>query len=165
MSRNAPPRQSAGSRPRGFTLIEALIVMAVLAILAAIAIPAYQDSVRKARRADAVAALTAVQQAQERWRSNRAAYTAELTALPTATPPGLGLPPHSPNGHYTLAIDEATATGYTITATAVAGGSQAADAGCQRLRIRVDRGNIFQGGADLTAASFDETVGNRCWSR
>jgi len=148
----------------GLTLVEVVIVLAVVALLAAIAWPMYQDSVRKARRADAVAALTAVQQAQERWRGNRAAYTLELSALPTASPPGLGLPALSANGHYVITIDAASATGYTVTATAR--GSQADDNGCQRLRIRVDGGNVFQGAAgDGPGAAFDETAGNRCWSR
>jgi type IV pilus assembly protein PilE len=165
MSRNPRWDHGTGCRRRsGFTLIEALIVVAVIAVLAAIAVPMYQDSVRNARRADAVAALTAVQQAQERWRGNHAAYTTELTAAPTASPPGLGLPALSPSGHYTIAIDTATATGYTVVATAVAGGSQAADAGCQRLRVRVDGGNIFHGAAGL-AGAFDESAGNRCWRR
>ncbi|WJW75095.1 type IV pilin protein [Thiohalobacter sp. IOR34] len=41
----------------GFTLIEVMIVVVIIAILATIAYPAYQDSMRKARRADAKAAL------------------------------------------------------------------------------------------------------------
>ncbi len=37
----------------GFTLPELMIVIAIVAIIAAIALPSYQDSVRKARRAEA----------------------------------------------------------------------------------------------------------------
>ncbi|MEM9173230.1 MAG: prepilin-type N-terminal cleavage/methylation domain-containing protein, partial [Pseudomonadota bacterium] len=36
----------------GVTLIELLIVVAIVAILASLIIPSYQDSLRKARRAD-----------------------------------------------------------------------------------------------------------------
>lgn len=50
----------------GFTLIELMIVVAVVALLAAVAMPSYQDSVRKARRADAKAALSQAAQFMER---------------------------------------------------------------------------------------------------
>jgi type IV pilus assembly protein PilE len=172
MSRIASPPTSplgqAGSRPAaGFTLIEVLIVVVIVGILAAIALPSFIDSIRDSRRADAFAALTHLQIAQERFRGNRPQFAASITAAPTDYPPGLGLPAAaatSPRGHYTLAIDAASASGYTITATAVPGGTQAGDAGCQRLRIRVERGNIFHESAGLTGG-FDEADANRCWRR
>jgi type IV pilus assembly protein PilE len=148
----------------GFTLIELLIAIVVVAILAAVALPSYQDSVRKSRRSEAFAALTAVQQAQERWRSNRASYTTELTAAPADDPPGLGLPATTSKGYYAISIDAASATGYTVTATGVDGTSQAADGNCRRLRVRVAGGNIFYGSASATG-DFDESAGNRCWAR
>ena len=151
-------------RPGGFTLIELMIVVAVVGILAAIAYPSFMDAVRKSHRTDAFAALSAVQQAQERWRSNHSAYTTALTALPAATPPGLGLSATSPKGYYTLNIDAANATGYTVTATAVAGTSQAGDGNCRLLRVRTDAGNIFYGSA-APAGAFDESATNRCWVR
>lgn len=151
-------------RPGGFTLIEVMVVVAVVGILAALAYPSFMDAVRKSRRSDAFAALSAVQQAQERWRSNRSSYTDALTALPNASPPGLGLSATSSKGYYTIAITAPSATGYTATASAVAGTSQSADAGCQRLQVRVAGGNIFYGSA-AGEGDFDEAATNRCWAR
>lgn len=148
----------------GFTLIEALVAVAVLAILTSVALPSFMDSIRKGRRADAVAALAAVQQAQERWRSNRNAYTTELTAEPDDDPPGLALPDASAKGYYAITVDDADATGFTTTASAVAGSSQASDGPCARLRIRVDGGNVFYGSAAV-AGDFDESAANPCWAR
>jgi len=141
-----------------------MVVVAIVGILAAIAFPSFLDSIRKSRRSDAFAALSAVQQAQERWRGNRSAYTTSLTPLRTDTPPGLGLAAASSKGYYAISIDAADATGYTTTATATAGTTQASDGNCQRLRVRVAGGNIFYGSA-AAGGVFDESATNRCWAR
>jgi type IV pilus assembly protein PilE len=143
-------------------MIEAMIVVALLGILAAIALPSFFDSVRKGRRSEAFAAVTQVQQAQERWRANSAAYTTELTAAPSATPPGLGLPGTSSGGLYTISIDAANAAGYTVSATAVTGTSQANDTHCSTMRVRLANGNVQYGGLELTDPLTDP---HRCWSR
>lgn len=126
---------------RGFTLIEMLIVVAIVGILAAVAYPSYNTSIRKSRRADAVAALTKVQQAQERWRSNNPAYAANAV-LTTAYPGGLGIPSTTEKGYYTIAISGDSAVAYTVTATAVAGTSQVKDTGCTALAIAMANGTI-----------------------
>ena len=53
-------------RQAGFTLIELLITAVIVGILAMLALPTFQAQVAKGRRADAIAALSAVLQAQER---------------------------------------------------------------------------------------------------
>jgi type IV pilus assembly protein PilE len=122
--------------PRGFTLIELMIVVAIVAILAAIAYPGYQSYISKARRADAKEALLRVQIEQEKWRTNNSSYTG------TVGSGGLGLSTTSADGYYTIAITtgSASATGYTTTAAAVSGTSQASDTGCTTLTLAVAAG-------------------------
>jgi len=159
----------AGQR-RGFTLIELMIAVAVVGILMAIAYPSFMDQVRKSRRADAVTALTAVQQAQERWRANRPGFAdnSQLTAAPNPANPasaGLGMSAGTPNGYYTLRIDASSNAGYTATAEAVTGKSQASDGGCVQLRVRAADGTIFLGSAPAGGTTFNESSDNRCWVR
>lgn len=130
---------------RGFTLIEVMIAVAIVALLAAVALPAYNSQVRKSGRTEAIAAMAAVQQAQERWRANNPAYTEDLDDIGADGTT-------SPGGYYTLALSSASGTGYTLTATAVAGKQQASDTGCTTLTLTVTNGD-----ADPTPSD--------CWSR
>lgn len=121
------PSPAAARSGTGFTLIEVMIVVVIVAILAAIAVPAYQNSIRKSRRADATTAISRVQLAQEKWRANHTTYATALSDL--------GLSANSEGGYYTIAITAPTAgspsgTTYTITATPVSGKSQEKDTGC-----------------------------------
>lgn len=161
---NAGLLTTRAPKPRGFTLIEIMITVAILGIISAIALPSFFDAMRKSRRADAFTALSAVQQAQERWRANNPTYTDRLTAAPSASEPGLGLPATTTNGYYTISLDTPTATGYNAVATAVSTGSQAGDGNCVRLRVQVALGNITYGSAAATGA-YDTSTSNRCWSR
>ncbi|MBL8305351.1 MAG: type IV pilin protein [Rubrivivax sp.] len=146
---------------RGFSLIELMIAVAVMAVIVAIAVPTYQGTVRKSRRAEATASLTAIMQAQERWRSNNPAYCTELTAAPTDDPAGLGQSDSTSGGYYTLALSNVGANGYTVTATATAGKSQAEDGDCATLRIRMNAGNINYG----SASGWDDAASRKCWAR
>lgn len=62
------------SRVSGFTLIEMVIVVAIIGILAAIAYPSYQESVRRARRADVKAVLIEASQWMERFYTDNLRY-------------------------------------------------------------------------------------------
>ena len=68
-------------QPLGFTLIELLVAIAIIGILVTVALPAYQDFVRKGRRADARNALMAVQMAQEKYRGNHLAYATAMSSF------------------------------------------------------------------------------------
>jgi type IV pilus assembly protein PilE len=150
-------RPKAACGGRGFTLIEILVAIVIVGIVASLAMPAFFESIRKSRRSEAVAALTNLQQAQERRRANEPTYTTDL--------PSLGIPsPTTANGMYTLVIDAADAVGYTATATAA--GKQTSDDKCTLMRVRANRGNILYGSACKTCTMADPmTDPNRCWSR
>jgi type IV pilus assembly protein PilE len=132
---------------QGFTLIELLIAVIVVAVLAAIALPSFQNQIRKSRRSDAIEAITNVQLAQEKFRATNASYSASLTSLGFASSPVT-----SSDGYYTVALSGANATGYTLTASAVAGKSQAADSGCASVVLTVGSGSITQ-------------TPSECWNR
>lgn len=111
----------------GFSLLELMIAVGIVAILAAIAVPGYQDQLRKARRADAQAALLAIAMEQERYRAQCTRYAARLDGAPGCAPGGyvLGMSQTSPEGYYRLAVAQSGVAGFTATATAL--GPQASD--------------------------------------
>jgi hypothetical protein len=78
---------------------------------------------------------------------------------------GLGLSATTGSGRYGISIANHTGTGYEVLATAVSTGSQANDGACAKLRIRTAGGNIIYGSTSLSGSTFDESTGNRCWSR
>jgi type IV pilus assembly protein PilE len=135
------------SRMGGFTLIELMIVVAIIAVIAAVAMPSYFGSMRKSRRAEAVAAMTQIQQAQERWRATCPSYA---TLIPTANAgdcntgtSGLAIAAAA-GARYTYALSAVSATAYTLTASAVAGSSQVKDTGCTSLVMTVAAGVATQ---------------------
>lgn len=66
---------------RGFTLIELMIAVVIVGILVAVALPAYNDQVRKTRRAEGKAMLQQVMNHQERYYTSNNAYDDDLTEL------------------------------------------------------------------------------------
>lgn len=66
---------------RGFTLIELMAAVAIIAALAAIAMPAYQSYVERSRRSAAMADLSAIMAAIDRFYIRRNAYPASLDEL------------------------------------------------------------------------------------
>ena len=106
----------------GFTLIEVMITVAIIAIIASVAYPSYMSSVRKSNRAEAKTELVDVAQRLQRCYSayarfddpdgnDRCAVYEDLTDGTNYVTRG--------KGYYEISISDATATTYTLTATAV----------------------------------------------
>jgi type IV pilus assembly protein PilE len=122
---------SRSATPRGFTLVECVVVCALVGILSAVALPSYFEHQLRAARIDAVQALVALQTAQERHRLQHGVYASELSALP-------GVSALTAGGRYTLNL--ARSASETYVATALATGVQTRDGDCPALTLHVSLG-------------------------
>jgi type IV pilus assembly protein PilE len=122
---------SRSAQPRGFTLVECVVVCALVGILSAAALPSYFQHELRAARIDAVQALGALQTAQERHRLRYGVYASDLAALP-------GVSSHTAGRRYTLNLARSAPETYSATAQAV--GVQTQDRECPALTLDVNLG-------------------------
>lgn len=145
-------------RPYGFTLIEFLVAIVIAGILAGAAYPAYTRQIQKSRRADAVAAITALTQAQERYRMSHPTYSDDTGKL--------GVDVAKIAKHYSIAITGDAGGSlenyFRITATPISGGLQASDSDCARLMATLARGQLDYTASDASG-STDTT--SKCWAK
>ena len=105
---------------QGFTLLEVMVVTAILAILAAIAYASYTSQVVRSNRADAKVTLNDTAQRLQRCYTTYGVYNnADNCRVYSMLSTGDQKIPSS-EGFYDIAISNAGATTYTLTATAVA---------------------------------------------
>lgn len=134
--------QAMGSKKAsaGFTLIEAMIVVAVIGILTAIAMPMYQDSMRKSRRADAMRDLMELASRQERFYAQNGVYTNNVDGEFGLNWVGT----ESGEGNYNLSVIQCEDTGgalvsldncYVLQAIPKPGTDQVNDTNCATLSV------------------------------
>ena len=120
------------ARPKGFTLIELMIVVTIMAILAGIAYPSYNAYVTRASREACKSEMLQLQSLQEKIYLNSSGYATSITtAYNGNNSGGLGVATGmTSDNKYTVSISPtsgASVQAYTITATPVAAKSQAGD--------------------------------------
>jgi len=153
-------------QPRGFTLIELMITIAIIAILAAVALPAYNDYTQRAKLVEAFTGLAAFRVRMEQFYQDNRNY---------GTPDGAGncgkdaggavivpMPTAPQMKYFSFTCTVAAAPGpipgqqYTITATGVA--DQGLTNFVYTLNERNDR-------ATTTLGTGWSGAGNACWVR
>ena len=114
--RRFPPRH----RSEGFTLLEAMIVVAIVGMLAAIALPSYTQHLRKSARAEAQSTLTDAASRQQQFLVDRRRYAGSMATLGVTPPSDLA-------GKYNFVVAAVDGPPPTFTLTAQAIGDQTQD--------------------------------------
>ncbi|MDQ2971115.1 MAG: prepilin-type N-terminal cleavage/methylation domain-containing protein [Acidobacteriota bacterium] len=78
-----PIPDSRRRHPKGFTLLELLVVMTIIGILAAIAVPALRDSPQRAREAVLKEDLFALRSVIDQYHGDKGSYPPDLQTLVT----------------------------------------------------------------------------------
>ena len=144
--------------------MELMIAVVVAGILASIAYPSLMSFIQRSRRADAVAVLTNVVQAQERYRSNKSSYAESFSDLKMGDTAG-----ETAGKLYTkyydfdlAGVSESFVTGYQVTAKPRTGSAQARDvSNCATLSVKLEGGKLSY----LATDSSKNDTSATCWSR
>ena len=113
---------------KGFTLMELMVVIVIVAILAAAALPLYTNYVKDSKRTEAKGAIGAVITAEQTYfqkaiTGGAGSYTNNMGNLNVDT--------SDTDSKWTVTVPSASATGFTVLATGLAGSS------CAGLTVQV----------------------------
>lgn len=147
---------SSAMKAKGFTLVELLIVMVVVGILASLAYPSYRDYMTNARRADGQSALLNLASRMERYYSEENTY--QTATIGTGNNTDVLSTAASPEGWYTISINNANGNSYEIRATPL-NGQATADTRCQTLTLN----NRGQKGVTAGPAGAPTGTADDCW--
>jgi type IV pilus assembly protein PilE len=133
---------------RGFTLIELMVVVVIATILVTLALPSFMQQIRQSRRTEAKTALLDLAGREERYLSTAAAGAGYSAANADLGYPGAAWPQNVASGYYQVTVCVAAAGQpscnaqsavpgpmYFISATPVAGQSQALDTQCTSFGV------------------------------
>lgn len=131
--------------------MELMIVVVIVGILTTFAYPSYLESTRKSRRNDAKIALADLTSRMERFYTENNTYVGATIAA--GAPTDVLSSANSADDQYTLSITTQTATAFAVSATPIAGTSQAGDGKC---------GTFGLTGTDQKTVSGTHSV-DYCW--
>lgn len=134
-------------------------MVVIVAILASIAVSSYAKYAQKARRSDAVSALSMDQGILERCYATTFDYSQVSSSTSGCQTLSASVPQPSPKGYYSVTLDlpaptasVAVAASYTLTAVPAAGSPQAPDTQCAKFVVTSASGHtaVDSGGSDQT---------------